>query len=252
MTTAAFESFVWAWIAIALMVFLVLLYIPAPYGRHTKKNWGPMIPNRIGWFFMELPALVVFAYFVLRGGGTQNVIIMVAAALWIIHYTNRALLFPLRIKTAQKKMPLAIAGMAFFFNVINGFVNGYWFGYLSDPYPDNWLYDPRFIIGIVLFITGFAINQYYDHQLIGLRRNHENSYVIPRGGLFDYVSCPNFFGEILEWLGFAILTWCLPSFSFFIWSACNLIPRAIDHHRWYQTYFEDYPENRKAVILYVI
>jgi 3-oxo-5-alpha-steroid 4-dehydrogenase 1 len=32
----------------------------------------------------------------------------------------------------------------------------------------------------------------------------------------------------------------------------NLIPRALDHHRWYAEEFEDYPERRKALIPFLI
>lgn len=35
-------------------------------------------------------------------------------------------------------------------------------------------------------------------------------YKIPYGGMFEYVSCANFFGEIVEWVGFAMASWSLP------------------------------------------
>jgi len=242
-----FQLFVLAWIGIAVLLFPVLLKITAPYGRHSKKNWGPMISNRLGWFFMELPALLLFGFFVLRGGGIQNQVVFIAFLLWTMHYTNRTLIFPLRIKTKNKKMPLAIVGMALFFNLVNGTVNGYGLGYLTPDYPDSWISSPGFIAGILLFTTGFIINIYSDNYLIKLRQNNSGNYSIPKGGLFRYVSCPNFLGEIIEWGGFALLTWCLPTLSFFVWTAVNLIPRALDHHKWYKSQFPDYPENRKAI-----
>jgi 3-oxo-5-alpha-steroid 4-dehydrogenase 1 len=247
-----FDIMVIAWIGIAILIFPVLLQITAPYGRHTKSSWGPMISNRLGWFIMELPALALFSFFVLTGKNLSQIIILIASALWITHYVNRTLIFPLRIRTGKKKMPFSIVAMAFFFNIVNGFLNGYWLGHLSLPYPASWLYDPRFVAGVILFITGFIINQYHDHLLIRLRKSSATSYKMPHGGLFRYVSCPNFFGEVVEWGGFALLTWCLPTFSFFIWTFVNLIPRAIDHHRWYKITFTDYPPNRKAVIPFLV
>jgi steroid 5-alpha reductase family enzyme len=104
----------------------------------------------------------------------------------------------------------------------------------------------------MLFIAGFFINQYHDHLLIQLRKSNGADYKIPFGGLFRFISCPNFFGEIIEWGGFALLTWCLPSFSFFLWTLVNLLPRAIDHHRWYKKTFADYPKNRKAIIPFLL
>jgi len=248
----SFNLFVLIWIGIAVLLFPVLLRITAPYGRHAKKSWGPMINNRMGWFVMELPALVLFGFFVLRGGGIENRIVFIAFLLWTAHYVHRTLLFPLRIKTNHNNMPLAIAGMAFFFNLVNGFINGYGLGYLTPSYPDSWVSDPRFIVGLLLFIAGFALNLYSDTYLINLRQEKGSRYKIPQAGLFRYVSCPNFLGEIIEWGGFALLTWCLPTFSFFVWTAFNLIPRALDHHRWYRSHFPEYPNERKAVFPFIL
>jgi hypothetical protein len=251
-STDLFNSLVFSWIAIGVLIFPVLNRITVPYGRHTKSGWGPMIDNRLGWIIMELPALVIFSWFVLAGKNSANQMILIFFAFWFIHYFNRAIIFPFRIRTSKKKMPLLIMGSAVFFNLINGFLNGYWFGVLSDGYPEDWAGDPRFIGGAVVFAAGFVINQYHDKILISLRKNSNGEYKIPHGGLFRVISCPNFFGEIIEWGGFALMTWCLPSLSFFVWTFVNLVPRALDHHRWYRQYFENYPKERKAVLPYIL
>jgi steroid 5-alpha reductase family enzyme len=99
---------------------------------------------------------------------------------------------------------------------------------------------------------GFLINNISDSTLINLRKTDTKQYSIPRGGLFNYISCPNFFGEIIEWLGFAILTWSIAGLAFFLWTFFNLVPRALSHHRWYKNTFSDYPKNRKAVFPFII
>jgi hypothetical protein len=58
-------------------------------------------------------------------------------------------------------------------------------------------------------------------------------------------------GELIEWLGFAILCWNMPALAFFIWSAANLVPRAMSHHRWYKNKFQNYPAERKAILPYI-
>lgn len=197
---------------------------------------------------MELPALVVAPVLYLIGTGEKNIPMDFFMFLWVFHYVNRTLVFPLRTKTTGKKIPLLIVLSAILFNCINGFFNGYYFGYMSPFYESHWYYDSRFIIGFILFVTGLIINWTADNQLIKIRRSSTDGYKIPYGGLFDYISCPNHFGEILEWTGFAILTWSLPGVSFAVWTMVNLIPRALDHHRWYKKQFPDYPSSRKAVI----
>jgi hypothetical protein len=207
-----------------------------------------MIDNRLGWFLYESPSLIIFVTLLLTGGKSFNSPLLVFFSIWTLHYINRSIIFPLRTHTKGKKVPVLIVFSAIFFNTINAGLNGYWLGYVGPDYPDTWLTDPRFIIGAIVFITGLFINQFADKKLISLRKGGKTGYFIPRGGLFNYISCPNFFGEIVEWTGFAIMAWNFPALSFAVWTAANLIPRAISHHRWYKEYFKDYPKNRKAVI----
>ena len=76
--------------------------------------------------------------------------------------------------------------------------------------------------------------------------------MIPRGGLFRYLTCPNYFGEMVEWLGWACLTWSLAGLSFFVFTTANLLPRGLTHHRWYREQFPDYPPERRAVLPWVL
>jgi len=241
------------WIAVAIVIFPFLLRITAPYGRHSKMNWGPMIDNKLGWILMESPSLLIFILLVLIGPNHFSTPVWVLFCFWTIHYLNRSVIFPFRTRTKGKKMPILIMLSAIFFNLVNAGLNGYWLGFLAPAYPDNWMTDPRFILGGVIFIAGFMINQAADKKLISLRKGGNDGYFIPRGGLFNYISCPNFFGEIIEWSGFAIMAWNLSALSFAVWTAVNLIPRALDHHKWYKSYFkEEYPARRKAIIPFIV
>ena len=252
MDKPTFDLLVWLWTVVALVVFLVLMFVTAPYGRHSNKNWGVTIPDRIGWFIMEVPALIIFLYFIITGTAQKTVTIWIVAALYVAHYINRAVIFPWRIRVRGKQMPLAIALMAVFFNFVNAGFLGYYAGSLHTHFTTEWLRDPRFIAGLVIFITGMVINISSDEKLIHLRKKKNGDYQIPRGGYFEKVSCPNFYGEIIEWGGYAVLCWSLPAFSFFIWTFCNLVPRALAHHKWYKSHFADYPAERKAVFPYIL
>ncbi len=236
------------WMALAMLLLPLQIKVAAPYGRHTKTSWGPMINNRIGWIAMEIISPLSLLYWLWKGVPAVSPVLAVLVSLWMLHYLNRSIIFPLRIHTRGKQMPLVIALSAGFFNVVNGFFNGYWWGFIAEPYPADYLYDPRMIGGAFLFLTGVWVNHRADTMLIALRKPGETDYRIPRGWLFRYISCPNHFGEILEWFGFAIMAWNLPAFSFALWTAANLIPRALAHHRWYQSKFDNYPSERKAVI----
>lgn len=233
------------WIIIGLVIFPINLIYKAPYGRHTSKKWGISIDNKLGWIIMELPALLVCPaiYFYFKIDFDISIMFI---CLWIIHYFNRTIIFPFRIKTKGKKMPLAIVLSAFFFNIVNGLINGY---FLSNI---NLYSESIFLItGFLLFVLGLYINISSDNKLINLRKI-KKGYFVPKGGLFKYISCPNFFGEILEWFGFALMTFNIGSLSFFIWTCCNLIPRGLAHHSWYKNKFNEYPKERKAILPFLI
>lgn len=240
-------TFTYIWIAIGIFTFFYLLkYKTAPYGRHSSKNWGPMINNKLGWVLMESPALLLFLYFALQGFPAFSNPALLFIALWCIHYFNRSFIFPFRTKTNGKKMPLIIALSAIAFNSVNTYLIGTFINENAQTYTNEWFYTPQFIIGFLVFGMGFFINQSADNTLLKLRKPGETGYIIPQGKLFKYVSSPNLIGEIIEWIGFFIMTWHLATFTFALWTIANLAPRIISHHKWYLEKFKDYPKNRNA------
>jgi len=242
--------FIYVWIAIAIVLFPVQLFVSAPYGRHSKTTFGPMISNKFGWILMEAWAFITFIIVYLKFFN-PNKYSLFFAALYLLHYINRSFIFPLRTNTKGKQMPLMIAISAMLFNSVNASINGYFLGKLS-VYPENYFLHWNFMLGIILFLAGFFINYKSDGILINLRKPGEKDYKIPQGFLFRYISCPNHFGEIVEWFGYFLMCWNLASFAFLIWTVSNLLPRALHHHKWYLQNFKDYPKDRKAVFPFVV
>lgn len=163
-------------------------------------------------------------------------------------YIHRAFIYPLSLKSSHEKMPLSIALSGILFNIMNASINGFYVFGLSGGYTDQWLADPRFIIGTALFAGGFVIHRYSDYTLGKLRTTGETGYKMPQGGPYRWISCPNYFGEIMIWAGWAVATWSLAGLSFALWTFANLAPRARSHHAWYHEHFPDYPDGRKALI----
>ena len=248
---SAYQNILFAWIGLAVFIFFLLLKITAPYGRHTSAGWGVLISNRYGWLLMELPVLVVLCSFLIPAYDRVSSVSWFMIALFCFHYFNRVFIFPFRIHTKGKKMPLVIVASGIFFNLVNGFSFGLYFVRYAR-YTCEWFTDIRFISGLVLFMAGMLINWRADNMLIGLRKAGETHYAIPEGWLFNKISCPNLLGELIEWMGFALLCWNLPALTFFTWTAANLIPRALSHHKWYKEKFKGYPPGRKAIIPFLI
>ncbi|MEI8204227.1 MAG: DUF1295 domain-containing protein [Bacteroidota bacterium] len=251
MTESLYYNLLYGWIICSIILLPVLLKVSAPYGRFVRTGWGPMINNKLGWILMESPALIAFSLFVFAGKDKLNYLVFGFVALWLFHYFNRVIIFPFRLKTRGKKMPLLIAIFALCFNLMNAFFNGYFFGNLSKGiYEGNICYF-RIAIGMLFFIAGMFINWNADQTLIKLRKTGTD-YKIPFGKLYKYISCPNYFGEMLEWTGFVFMVWNLPALSFLLWTIVNLLPRALSTHKWYQNHFPDYPQNRKALIPFIL
>ena len=246
-----FELINYIWIGVAIITFLVLVIfkIKAPYGRHSNAKWGILIPNKWGWFIMELPAFLIMPIITIMGPTEKSELTYLLVLLWILHYFNRTFIFPFRLKTKNKKMPLLIVVSAILFNSINGFLNGYFLGYLNTEMSS--IVSFNVMTGVFVFFTGMYINKTADKHLISLRTSNEG-YQIPHGSLFKYISCPNHFGEVVEWVGFMIIACNLASMTFAIWTFCNLSPRSLNHHNWYKEKFNNYPKNRKAILPYIL
>lgn len=249
MTEAAFYPWLLGtWAALGAVTLATLFFVTAPYGRHARQGWGPSLPAAVGWIAMELPApLVFFAIWTVgRWRGLPGSVALLL--LWESHYVYRAFVFPWLRRGAARPVPLGIVFSAAFFNVVNGYLNARWLFHLGPGRDAGWLGDPRFLLGAALFAVGFAVHVNADSTLRNLRAPGETSYRVPHGGLFRWVSCPNYLGEIVEWIGWAIASGSLAGASFAFWTVGNLLPRARSHHRWYRSTFPDYPRERKAIL----
>lgn len=236
---------------LAALSLVALLKVAAPYGRFVRPGWGPTIPARLGWVLMESPAAIFFIFVYALGANAATNAPVALLALWQLHYINRTFVYPFRLRGSGKRMPIAIALMAFLFNCLNAYINARWISHLGE-YPQDWLTSTAFLSGTLLFLCGWTINQQSDAILLRLRRPEENVYRIPEGGLYRWVSCPNYLGEILAWSGWAIATWSLAGLAFAVFTTANLLPRALANHRWYVQQFPEYPASRRALVPFLL
>jgi protein-S-isoprenylcysteine O-methyltransferase Ste14 len=234
----------------AVIVFLLLFFISAPYGKFLRKGWGRTIKSKWAWLLMEAPSPFLIAIFFALSE-QKNIPQVIFVICWLSHYIHRTFIYPFRQSGRDKPYPFILVVMAFVFNCMNGLVNGYGVFMLRN-YENSWLFSWQFIAGLVLFVAGFCINKTADEKLRKLRVDNPREYVVPQGWLFHFISSPHYMGEMIEWGGWALATWSLPGFAFFIFTVANLFPRAILSHRWYRKTFKDYPAKRKAVVPFII
>jgi 3-oxo-5-alpha-steroid 4-dehydrogenase 1 len=234
----------------AAVVFILLFYISAPYGKFVRDGWGPAIKSKWAWLIMESPSPVLMTYFFLTSA-QKNLPAIIFISLWLLHYIHRTLIYPFTQSGRDKSYPFILVSFALMFNCLNGFINGYGVFHIAS-YNSSWLSSWQFITGSVIFISGFIINKISDEKLRRLRKESPDEYVVPHGWLFELISTPHYFGEIVEWGGWAIMTWSLPGLAFFVFTFANLLPRGVSSQKWYRIRFPEYPKKRRAVIPFLI
>ncbi|XP_074844730.1 3-oxo-5-alpha-steroid 4-dehydrogenase 2 [Carettochelys insculpta] len=233
-----------------LQLFHSLRQAPC-YGKHDKpEHRWPRMPSRRAWFLQELPSFLVPALLLaLRSPPRlEPLACRLLGGMFCGHYFYRTFVYPYIMRGRPFPLPLFV--MATLFCSYNGFLQGYYMVYCAQ-YPKDWFADFRFKSGVLLFLLGIGINIHSDFLLCQLRKPGEQTYKIPKGGLFTYVSGANYFGEIVEWFGYAIATWSFPAFAFALFTLCCIGPRAYHHHRYYLRMFTDYPKSRKALIPFI-
>ena len=240
-------------LAIAVLIFNIVKTVP--YGKYNKGDNTIQVPLRLAFGIMHiLTGIVVFTitYFVQRNfdGNRLNIdtrVNIVMYCLFTIHYINRGIVDTIANRHSQRKVALWIPVLGTLTIMFYHFINAQFIG--EAQYLRGYYYDPRFIIGIILFITGFILNRVADGQLICLRTDYKDTqYLIPDGCSFHCISCPNYLGELIEWFGWVIMTWSLAGLVWFLFVAAILIPRARQNHKWYQKELDGYPPKRNALL----
>jgi len=254
MQIETFRLFLWAMVALAAIVFVALFFVNAGYGIFRSAKWGVSIHNKVGWVIMEAPVSVLIFLFWWFSDRSFMLVPFVFFLFLQIHYIRRAFIFPFLMR-GKSRIPIGIVMMGITFNTFNAFMQGYWIFHLSPPslYVDAWLQTPQFIGGAILFFIGFFININSDKRIRNLRQLGDTKHYLPYGGMFNHVTSANYFGELVEWTGFAIATWSMPGLVFVIWSFANLVPRANAIYCQYQKEFatEMQGKNLKRIFPFV-
>jgi len=217
------------------------------------------------------------------------------AGLFVLHYLNRAIISPLR-SPGRTRTHIIVPICGVIFNIINppllaaylsaqpapAAMEVEFFNRISNrfsvpasqfPFSNSVRGPPShawslasYWIGLSAFFLGFISNIIHDEILYDLRRNHPPSadgkprYAIPMGGLYKWISYPNYFSEWIEWTGYAIAAtagqtnqWAYTAPWIFVVSEVVLmLPRAWKGHLWYHQKFKgEYPKERRAVIPYL-
>jgi len=229
---------------------------PAPYGKHEREdpNWGPKIPQRLSHIISDaITGILMFSlvFFLFSTEvADKGILNYVFYGLFMVHTLHRGLIHPLTMRYRSSSVPIGITIGGLMPNVLYQWLIANHIGVAG--YDSSYPYDPRFILGILIYVVGFVINRWADFKLRSLRSTKGcTGYYIPYGGLFDLVVMPNYFGELVQWIGWTIATWSLSGVVWTLFCAATFVPRSRHNLQWYKEQFENFPSNRKALIPFI-
>lgn len=169
---------------------------------------------------------------------------------WSFHYAKRELETLFIHRFSHATMPLS--------NLIKNSVYYWGFAAYVAYFVNHPLYTPPaedlVYTGMCLFYFMEIGNLSAHWTLRALRPPGTKIRRIPHGGLFEFVSCPNYTYEILSWLGFNLMTRTVAGILFMAAGAIQMIIWAQNKHRRYLREFDGedgrprYPQNRKIII----
>lgn len=151
-----------------------------------------------------------------------------ACAFWVGHYAKRIFETYFVHRFSHATMPVA--------NLFRN-CSYYW---LFAAFVSYFVNHPRYtevpleqaVVGLSLG-TAAELANFYAHIVLRNLRPPGSSvgYVIPKGFLFDQITCPNYTAEILAWLGFNIATQTVAGYLFMLAGGYQMTVWALQKHR---------------------
>lgn len=254
-----YDTLLLAGLMVAILILIGSRYGAAQYGgRFGLRAGGLKISSKAGWMLMEIPALVLFPIFFFMGERATEAVPLFFLAIWTMHYLNRALITPLLMRTRSEvgTFDISVVVAGWLVLALHSYLNARYISEYGEHYQIGWFADPRFWVGLIMYAGGFLLNVNSDAVLRNLRSKNptadEPRYKIPYGGGFQFVTCPQYLGEMIAFAGFAIMVWHLGAVFVLVVTVANLLPRALHTHSWFKKNFATYPEKRKALIPFIL
>ena len=147
------------------------------------------------------------------------------------------------------------------FAIIGSCVNYALYGVLNKYDPKLRLNKTVATIGSLIFLIGEIGNLYHHYLLAQFRKEPKTEfntslngkYILPHGALFEYLSMPHYFMELVSWFGYFVTNnFRIGSFILFVQCCITVIPLAIGRHDKNKVQFTQWPHNRKAILPFIL
>ncbi|KAL4237174.1 hypothetical protein ACF0H5_005554 [Mactra antiquata] len=228
------------------------------------KDLGP----QVGWttvFLTEYAGpLVIYLIFYARpaliygklADTPKPMVVNIAAACWSFHYAKRLLetVFVHRFSHATMPIMNIFRNSSYYWGfaaLVAYFVNHPL--YTTPSYGDLQIYSG---LGLFAFSELGNLSIHLAFKRLRPAGSKVRKIPYPCGNpftqLFSFVSCPNYTYEVLAWVGFSVMTQCLPAALFTICGFYQMTVWAIGKHKNYRKEFPNYPKGRKSIVPFLI
>ena len=225
-------------ILLSLPTYITTIHNIGLYGKHAKTKLT--LNSKMAWTIMESSS-IVSAVLTLSVNLNKKVNIL-SAFFFLLHYIHRSFIYT-RFISSKSVTPINIFISSFIFCTLNGYCQA-----------SSWFYNKSTItelnkyIGIILFVFGMSLNILSDYYMLYQKKKYKK-YILPSSIFHKFILSPNYLGEIIEWIGYAILVNDIRATSFAIFTISNLVPRAVLNLDYYIELFN--VNNKKAIIPFI-
>jgi hypothetical protein len=238
-------------------VFLLQLLLGVLFGAleasgkfripYSKFRTGASFDTRTGMFLSYLAPLLLYLGLHLAAGAPRSPYHLALLAATVVHFGKRCFesLFVHRYSKPTGTGAFLLIIWAYATMVL---ASGYFQTHAVSE-ADGLRRELRLplLMGAALFLLGQAINLYHHLLLARLRADGRPDYRVPQGGLFRWVACPHYLGEIIAWAGYAVMAGLLPAWGNAFVVLCYLGARSRSTLRWYREHLPGWPRERRGL-----
>ncbi|KAI8063250.1 3-oxo-5-alpha-steroid 4-dehydrogenase-domain-containing protein [Gongronella butleri] len=208
------------------------------------KHDSTKIPSLLGMLLIYTPSLVGSCVLLAHSVRHGLPHVRLLTGFTVIHFLKRVyeVLFVHRYSGQSVLLDAAFISSSYL-----SFAMTQW--YFATRVPYSLVNSRQLCLGAALFVLGEGINFYHHKILASLRKNGNTAYKIPQGGLFRYVWCPHYLGEIISFMAMTLLSQHGVVLVYELMAAAYLGVRARQTQKWYFQQFNLTPAQKTKACL---
>ncbi len=221
------------------------------YSKFADREARFTLPSRLGMFLLYFPAVLLFPLTVGLSDEAPTTWHLVCAAMVSAHFGKRCLEALFIHKYSGVMNGFSVVMICGLYSTLSGLL-----GWIAvHDVPSTLLQSPNFtplwIPGFIIWSLGTAINAYHPVLLANLRPPGETGYKVPEGGLFRWIACPHYLGELIAWWGFSLIFHHVAAFVVTLTMTFYLSGRAYNTLKWYRGKDLELPAGWKRLVPFV-